>query len=158
MFISYFFYFQLKRWKPIRGQTVRIGTCSLMGLRFFREFSHTVKRQALESVYIKHLQKRMNQLTYFKKKSYIVGLGELLGSANPLCWLKILTSGKNCAWYFVINSHTSRLILFLHVLEGFNFSCGVAEQLNNLLPNFFKLHHLVFVVLMLNEAAILLDK
>lgn len=64
---------------------MRIGTCSLMGLRFFREFSHTVKRHALESVYIKHLQKRMNELTYLKKKSYIVGLGELLGSANPLC-------------------------------------------------------------------------
>lgn len=65
-FILFFFYFQLKKWKPVRGETVRTGTYSHMGLRF-SEFTYKVKSQALESVYLKHIQKGMNELTHFKE-------------------------------------------------------------------------------------------
>lgn len=48
LYLFYTFYFQLKRWKPIRGQTMRIETYSLTGPGFFREFDYKIKSKALE--------------------------------------------------------------------------------------------------------------
>lgn len=72
LYLFYTFYFHLKRRKHIRGQTVRIENYILTGLGFFREFSYKIKSQALEQVYIKHIQKRINKLTHFFKKAILL--------------------------------------------------------------------------------------